>query len=337
MTTTSESDVVRAISRSLSRHTDLRVVLVDDLARDCRGSLACVVEKVRTTSSAAPFLLEYESARRRGGGDEVVASLYDVEAAHALALAASPPKDADAELELDARLTEAARLGGVEAKLAGQADAETFAATLVESPLRPGLERLGHWEPFGAIDLFDLRTGDVLELDGRTLARTHPGPLRIIGVPPGPHRVRVERAEYAPFELELTVAPRAVSTAEVAFVRADATIRTVTSWSGAALVLLGASLSAYAAIDAAQHSPVSCIEASPSQSPADACSRAAFTHLGTSSLLSAPLGYSIAAAGALAWTGSAVYDGPVWVSWVTGAAVGALAYAFSAQINGPRR
>jgi hypothetical protein len=342
-TVISGSQMRRVIAESVGKHTDCLLLDVEDLVEGCSGLMGCTArrlrEEARVKHTPPPDLLMKVDNAGGGTVDSLTASLVDLDQAAALVAAAglSPAKVAevsDATLALDGQILKRATFRERTTDVRTEAEALDFLEQLVAVRFRPKLEEKGHWEPFGEVVISSDRAGDTVELDGEPVAVSQDGELRIGKVRVGSHALRVERPGFEVFESDLKVASGDRVELRPILERDHAALRTATFWSGVGLALLGQGVFAYAVMDAARRESRPCLfyEGSANGCPA----QPSFVRLPGSSLLGAPLGYSLVLTGAW-WVVSEVLGSPLWLEQLGGPLLGGLAYGLSAALSGPTR
>ncbi len=370
---TDSSEIIRAITAVLERHTDFTIQLVDERAVErCRGRLFCLADEAREDYSEAAlrradggrmtyrehlhrleedgtlyprFLLLIISVAIEGEPDRLSTLLLDTD--KALALLHDTKREGSWQERVESAVAEQAVLTSTPRRdLAEAGAAADLLERLVSVDLRPALEQQGHWEPWGTIAL-EVDSTEPLELalDDRTIGTTAPGLNELSNVRPGRHTIRLRNPNYADAEIAVEVArgARAELSPELVLTHHEPTVlRPVTEWSGLLLVLSGAVIATFAAVRHDGKVNTVCFQGSE-------CSHDGFTtfgyradagdpnHVNPPGVLMLPLGYSLATAGATWSLGTLIFGGPddvPWIQWIAGVVLGAAAYGLSAGLGG---
>lgn len=372
---TSSSEIIRTVSDILRADTNLELELLDSsLMRACRGRLVCLTLKarqdydrealLRADGEPLPFRAHVRAMRERGTAypkylfvlsnvtiagqaDRMSAVLVNTDLA--LAYYHEAERDApDWEDAVEAKINVAAVVSPpARAEVAGPAEAQAFLRELFEQKLVQAFEATGNWRPYGEVELRGAPADAIVYLDGAPLGATGPERTRLRQVDPGRRALRLEHPGHLPFSSEVVVRRGEVADLSVTMVAREvetsALPRQVTLWTGAAMVVAGVGLSIYGATKPQSDLRTVCIE------PTECTDGRRFITFGydpeqddprainPSGVMIVPLGYSLAGAGATFSLGALLTDeGDLpWISWVAGAAVGALAYGVSAAVAGP--
>ena len=310
------------------------------------------VRRMREAGVLYPrYLLVVSNVTLSGEADRMSAVLVNTDLAlgflHDAPRAASDWEDAaEARINSGAVVSEPAR-----AQVATPEEAEAFLETLFTGAFRGAFEGTGNWEPYGTIEITTTLSGAGILLDDKPLGSTQAGLTRLEKVPPGVHTLSLEHPDHLPFTAEVRVRPREATavTPELAH-RPDARSdlpRQVTLWSGVALTVAGTALAVYGATRPEPGLRTACFDAPDSgcqsgrrfvsfgYDPGQASS--APERINPSGIMVAPLGYSLAGAGA-AWGLGALLteqDTLPWIPWAVGVVVGAAAYGLSAAAAAP--
>jgi hypothetical protein len=325
------SEVTHHVTGAFHRHTDLAPILIAaEAIEGCSGSPVCLVLRVRAELSKrnASFLAVMSTSAGRTS-----AVLIDLDEALRCA-------DGGGDDEAIAQCaTDRALLATRLPEQIGEASA--WVEALVGETFRPALEKAGHWEPYGSIDMTIDRSDALVSLDGKPLGRAT-GNARIESVRPGARKVELEHPEAQPFEAALEVRRGQVASIDVVLESNAGThlARTLTLWSGVGIGAIGIGLSIWAAVASASARDHYCV--------GDECSGSDFSTIGDltrtgdrlgrpeGGVLALPLGYSIAGAGA-AFSLGALFIGEdeelPWIAWLVGVGVGGLAYGISAAVD----
>ena len=357
----SRSEVLRELDAHLSANTDLYAVEIEGASvKSCRGDLLCVASAVRPdlqpgqgVRSIAPemverpltkarYLLVLSNLARPDRADRIAALLFDMVRANAIATAtAAPAEGSDAHDEWRYQIDqEVKRKATVEldwAEAPDQTALRLYFERVLTIELRARFLATGNWKPFGALEI----TVDVPEMgiriDDRLMGVTQRGTTRIMQVPSGAHRVRLEHPDFEDFETEVQVVQGQTASLLPQLILGQSVMsRSVHSamfWGGGALALAGTALTIAAVVQSGASDQYSC-----ASEPGGRCS-AAFVRLGDGPL-TAPLGYSLLALGGTSLLGEQLTDDAnvPWIALAIGVAAGVGAYAISeaAQPEGLR-
>jgi hypothetical protein len=340
LSTLGSSELIGLLSRSLAEHTDLQLQPMDELQSGCAGLMSCMITRLRAAPGAPDLLLSFQSAAAEERVDPVSVELIDLEkAARAIAAAKNGPPRSKEDLEIDLELavSKSAIAASRKITLKTKEEAEAFAGGLVEHDLEAALSERGHWHPFGRIEVALEAPGFELQLDADALGVAPEGLVAVTGVPAGRRTLRLRHPDADEAVLEVEVSAGATSSLVAPAVRwRPSSGRVATLWTGLGVAAAGVGLGAYAL---STHGPTStCLVGAgvPPSAPTGACPASpAFRSWGP--ILQVPLAYALLGAGGIAaaaaeWLG-APQDTP-WIGIAAGGAVGALAYALSAGLNG---
>lgn len=184
----STSTLLRHVADELETNTDLVPREVTEDVRRCRGQLACLVR----LGAPAPYVLVL-TVLPGAEADRISAVLIDV-------VAAKPMGTDDVAIE------EQAALGPtLERDVATPEDITDFFARFFRSHVRAGLERAGHWRPFGEIVVAGVRPEDSVSIDGRPLGPVRSATIAIVA-PIGRRRVVVDRAGESVLDADVSLA-----------------------------------------------------------------------------------------------------------------------------------
>jgi hypothetical protein len=321
----SASSLIRALTEALAANTDLVAVPLDDTVRSCTGDEACILRRAaESRAGRGPDLfLRIVQGPVAPGTDALSITVTDLSAVRRI-LEESHASREDLEVAL-ARAEVATTQGRVRSASA----AAEFLRRAVAETFRPALERSSHWNPPATVRVHSSVEAE-LELDG-VPAGAVPVEFDVTQVRSS-HRLRLSASGYDPREIELLPSVSEVRLdlrRELDVIRLSAGAAAVVG----GLVLVGVALG---------HQPVQgCIQLR----PGDVCpapgsqfgtipASAPFARQNTGTVLTAPLGYSLGAAG-LAWAGSALLDreNAGWWYWLIGFGIGAVAYGLSAALG----
>lgn len=355
MATTSRSELIRLLSVALGRSTDLVVEPIDSaLVADCAGELGCMVAKLDASGgrvAAAELLLVASIVGREGKGDRLSATLVDAKTAR-IEYARVSRDDPDWRLVAEASITErAVRATMPWRELEGDDGALRTVEHLVTDVLRPPLEDLERWEPWGELGLSNLGPGWGLDLDGATIGTTSgAATTRIVGLSAGTHRLELAHEAFEPIDVTLTIARGKTTRYDAeptARAGSLAGLRTGVLWGGAAVAVAGAAVLTWSLARADGDVVVYCLREGGAECDVSSRFQTAGYAPGTvpafddrvnpSGLRVAPLGYALVGTGVVWSLGTLLLtdDGDVpWPEVVAGLAIGALAYGLSAALDG---
>jgi hypothetical protein len=371
---TNSSELIRVATEVFGRHTDFELELVDERAvESCRGRLYCIADEARSDYSVEQlvredggrmpykehlqrlkeegrpyprFMLVLTNVAIEGEADRVTAVFVDTDVA--LGLLHDVARTSRWEDRIEAAVNEQAVLAAPPRReLSDPNAAAELLERLVAEDLRPVLEKIGRWEPWGSIALaIDAEEPLEITVDDRTVATSVEGVNELAQVSAGEHRIRIQHPNYAPVELTVQVERGARVELHPDLVRTaneENVLRPITEWSGLLLVVTGAVITAFALVR--HDSKVSTV----CYGSADGCSHDGFVTFGYSAdavdgknvnppgVLMIPLGYSLAITGATWSLGTLLFgdDGDIpWIQWIAGLALGAAAYGISVAVGG---
>jgi hypothetical protein len=321
------SQVIRHVSELFRRHTDLAPLEIPaESIEGCGGSPVCIALRARPQLGKrnASYLAVISNAAGR-----ISAVLIDLDEALRCA-------------DVDCAADRAVLATSLPQVVPDEAAARKYLDELVQASFRPVLEKSGHWEPYGSIEVTADREDAVISLDGKPLGSIR-GTSRVEGVRPGARKLAFEHPEALPQEVRVEV-KRGETTSIAVELASNAgahPVRTVTLWTGAGIAAVGLGIAIWAA--AASSSVDVYCQAEGDCSGTDFRTFAQLTgdegdHPGPpkSGVLALPLGYSLFGAGA-GFSLGALFIGEEqelpWIAWIVGTAVGGLAYGLSALID----
>lgn len=347
---TSSSEIIRIVAGLFAAHTDFAPAVIEPVSvAQCRGRLACFAESIALQTTGAEHLLVLSNLTGKNAPDRLSALFFDVVAARKII--AEAPRDAeDADLELEARLADGAVLARPKMALLPNAEAtRAYFQKLFEEELRPSLERIGHWEPYGTIELAVEEPGFAIELDGRAIGATKAAPAKITGVWPGKRSLRLQHPRFEPYATEVTVSRGDLSSLTPDLkIKAgpESTVRSAIFWGGLVLAAGGTALTAIAVTRADSSTEMFCVGAP----GADCADRTAFVRSSpagdppqfaegarSSGFLLGPAGYSLVAAGGVMALLAVLFEDSQrfpWIELAAGVGAGALSYGLSAAFDG---
>lgn len=368
----SKSELIRIAGDLLKRHTDFFPRELDEmLVEDCKGRLTCLALKSRrdynrdawlrsdgtvrpfedflakTAEAERPpprFLLMISNVSIPDQADRLSVTLLDLD--RALRIHHQAERKAAWKDDVEASVAEEAVLvPRIRSEVRDAQEATTFLATTFTRKLSGPLEEVGHWEPYGVIEI----TTDVeeasLRYDGRAVGDAR-GPLtRLVGVRPGTHSLVLDRPGYLTYETEIEVAKgqtaRASVDLAVAPSNAPGVVRAVTFWGGMAVAAAGVAVIALGA-SRASGVETSCF--------GDCSSGSEFTTFGLdpdaagttrpvnpSGVAVVPLGLALAGTGLTFTLGTWLIgedDDVPWIQLLAGLAVGGATYGLSVLLDG---
>ncbi len=367
----SQSEIIRLVAELLKERTDLFLQQVEPfVVADCQGRLHCIAEKVRSdyrrqalvesNGAVRPFSEHLEKMRSEGRSYPQFLMMVSV----------IPGEKADRIrgllLDTDRALTifhEAERAVGWKDSVEVGVSGEAVLATLERSTVRDGaqmeryLERMfrgplkagfgAHWEPYGELSVVSRSAGAQVILDGNAIGLLGEGTTRITGVRPGDRTLRIERSGFAPMERTIQVRSGRAASVELSMVqtevRLNPAMRTGLFWTGVAAAAAGVATTIYA-ITLQTDVRVSCFKndercsggsqfITTNYAPENVGS---LEPINSGGLPLAPLGFSLAAAGA-GWALSTWLmddESFPWLEFLIGAAAGGAAYGISVVAQG---
>jgi hypothetical protein len=373
---TRSSALIRMVSDLVERHTDFKVQLFDaNESSGCAGRLGCIVRTVRrdykredyvqSAGAVAPFEEHLQKLKKRGDrvpeflllmsnitgeeGDRMSITMVDTNAALRLYHEARRDRE-DWELDTEAEIAQRALLAPARR---GPVREEYEARRLFEdyfmNDLRRKLDDVGHWEPYGKVEIEVPVAGAGIELDGVTVGTTQAGLTILVNVRDGEHDLALVHPEYVTWTSKITAKRRDVVRVTPQLDEkasgTSAAIRQAVIFSGLGVAALGGVLTGIAIAGQDGDVVTYCLDA-----PADDCAGSDFTTLGFSpdaaptfgdevnppGVLFAPLGYSLVAAGAT-WSLTTLLFGEdgefPWWQIAAGFVAGGLSYGLSAVID----
>jgi hypothetical protein len=345
---TSSSELIRIVGGLLDAHTDLVPALIDPVSvASCRGRIACFATSSSVDTAGARHLLVLSNFTGKNAPDRLSVLLIDVEAAKRII--ADMPREAEDDLELDARLGDGAVLARPKWVVLANADeTRAYLRKVFEEELKQSFEATGHWEPYGTIALELEEPGFAIELDGRALGVTKAAPAKIAGVLPGKRTLRLTHPSYEHEPTEVLVERGALlSLTPDLKIKAgpSATVRSAIFWSGLALAAGGTALTAIAVTGGNSSSELLCVSAS----GGDCMDRRSFArsdqpggapafgeNARPGGFLFGPAGYSLVAAGGMMALLALIFeeeDRFPWIELAAGVAAGVLSYGLSAAFD----
>lgn len=353
------TDLFRAADEALSERTGLTIETPEDAGIDaavlaaCPADelLACYARAVPSTSqhSRLQHLLVVTLFERSDGKTNLSSLMIDLAAARrAMESIFGGDEDAKQRLE-DAIFERTARAKERVVDLKDAAAVSAYFRGLAEQDLRAMIEASGEYEPFGELELDGVPAALELAVDDSVIGRTAGKAIIIREV--RPRKLRIELSDpqrrFLPLEREVDVVRGERAKLDVQLVPAAdpgaaPAIRRATFWSGVGLSTIGTVLliSTLAAAPSAERvTPCAGGDCSP-----QGARFASFCELtkdrpsacGSGGVLPAPLGYSMAATGAV-WAFSTAFfgdenDAPWW-ALISGAVLGIASYSISALAN----
>jgi hypothetical protein len=330
------SEALDRLTALIAAHTDFAPREIPSRSIDgCKGSIACIALRMRSeVDRRTPLGVVVSILTSEGSADRVTALLIDLDEA---ARCAEQPEAAASEA---CALERGLLAKDLMREVADEAEARAHLERIVLDVLRPPLERLGRWEPFGTVDLEIDRDGATISIDGKTIG-VAPSRVQIIALRPGDRKLTIAHPGANPASITVAVGRGGTASARVVLesnLPAHAA-RHATLWSGAALAAIGGVLALAAII----------FDAPTQYCVTGDCRDTRFTSLGTlfdppdspmddvhHDVLAVPLGYSLAATGACFILG-ALFEGErhevPWISIIAGVAAGGLAYGLSAALD----
>jgi hypothetical protein len=286
-----------------------------------------------------------------GERDRLGVTLLDTDAALAAAHVLDPARPGAAQ-ELEVRLRQEAVLGEPQwGEVSGPEEAERFLASVFVNHLRRRLDDAGHWKPYGTVELITAQPGLTVTWDGEAVAVTQGAPVRLLGVRAGDHTLTLTHPELRVYETPVAVTRDGVTQLRPVLTPAvDPTaqaLRRGLLYGGLGLVAAGGAVTAVALA----RQDASVVTYCPAfEGAAPPCSGGGFTSSGydparapgfgaevnPSGVLMAPLGYSLAATGAVWSLGTLLFgddDHIPWLQAVAGVAAGGISYGLSHALN----
>jgi hypothetical protein len=227
-----------------------------------------------------------------------------------------------------------------------------YAQRLVGGRLKDALERAGHWDPYGAVEIDSPVSGLAVSIDGRVVGVLSTGKIRLERLLPGARRLVFEKSGAPPISIEIQVdrgETARVEAGQIAIASgssADNTVRSGVAIAGIAAAAAGTAATIAAIISAQGPSRVDCVALT---GPSPSC-QSGFVALGErtasasggnfmgsgSGVLAAPLGYGLIGLGAV-WTLGAWLLTPrdqiPWLPLVAGVVFLGASYGLSAALS----
>lgn len=328
-----KSELIRIASDLVRRHTDFFPQELDEIAvRDCKGRLTCLALKSRRDygSQQPGYLLLISNVPVPDGADRMSLTLLDVE--RAILIHRDAPRRPGWQDEVEATVSEDAAVSPPLGSGARDVqEALTLLATVFTRNLADELEKAGHWEPFGEIEIACEVEGAVIKLDGNGVGSTIAGVTRLAGARPGIRSVELEHPKYLPFRTTLEVTRGGIARAEATFEAPPGNdtgiVRQVVLWSGVAAAAAGVGI-AIAGAALPSDGETSCF--APCETGRE------FRTFGDGPVAVAPLGFALAGTGLVWALGTWLFGGSddvPWIQLVTGAVVGGTTYALSVLLD----
>ncbi len=334
------TEILSALAEPFEQHTDLEMVAVDAAAAaECEGGLGCLSRRAPRAAHLMLVISYFAASDERP--DRVAALLVDMGAVDACI---SDPFGGN---NVDACVSERGVLQRPPPKSFRQAsEARAALAQLVQEDLRPTLESTGHWEPTGQVLLSGVPAGAAVLVDEETAGVAPGGSILLSGLSPATHQVSYSVGAVVVQGQRITISRGKVTELTFEAIAAEGYPRALL-WGGAGLAAVGTAITVWSAVYASGQTDYirTCGQ--------DPCG-ATFLTLGQQlrgdiytfqpdpnrgSVLALPLGYSMAATGAV-WAGGSqlVQDDLMMHGLVAGVGVivGALAYGLSAGLNAGR-
>jgi hypothetical protein len=354
---TSSSDLYRIADEVLRSRTGLWIQSPEqsgvDIAQlaacELKERLSCWARSARFESGrGVPLLLVVSGHALSAGGERLTSVMIDVDAA--LNVYKTSTHDGDDWREhVENRIFEDAvhTVSGA-VNTDRPEEVRAYFEQLFDRDLREVFEAARQWHPYGTIDLQIGEPGLHIEIDGHTVGETKRGHTTLREVIARKRRIDITdpHGRFAPITADVQLEPGESKTVSLSLVPLssplDSKLRTATIWGGVAAIGVGAAITA----DAMARAPRAGIVA---PCTGGACALhssnklASFCELGRdlpsscgSSVLAAPLGYSLMISGAIWALGTAwlTDDGDVpWIEIAAGIVAGSLAYGLSAALD----
>lgn len=246
---TSRSLLVQTVSGAVEPNTRYRIrVLEGDEITACRGRLSCLSRiGLREVPKASRMLIV--SLLTGPDGDLASVLLLNLERARdALLKSHAPEEGSDQAVELE--LSETALTWPREgmAPVSYEEELRALLDDAVQQAFRRSFERAGAWQVYGRLEIVSPVAGFSVILDGRPVASTVAGTLRLENVAVGTRNLAFESGGYAPILKTVVIAPG--STQQVALepkkVIDGAGPRSFTVFAGALSITAGFGLIAFA-------------------------------------------------------------------------------------------
>ena len=344
--------------------------------RECAGRLACMVRKARPdydrfqyelpNGQLAPFDDHLEHLKRKeirypeyllvisnvtgDAKDRLSVTMLDTNAALRVAHDVNPRREgAAARIELEVR-NHALLAPPERGEVANADEADQFLARVFVQSLRRRLSAEDHWQPYGTIELQLPEAGHTVHIDGRAVGTAQTPRTRIEGVRAGPHRLALTRPDYETYETQIVVERKeALQLQPNLQKKASGTalaVRRSVLWSGVALVAAGAVMTSVA-VGRAQSDVVTVCPVTAGEM---GCRGSQFitggyqpdvaptlnANVNPDGVLLAPLGYSLAATGAIWSLGTWLFgddDDFPWWQLAAGLVAGGVSYGVSHALN----
>ena len=367
------SELIRRIDERLRIDTSFSLTtLPAELVKTCRGRLGCLALKSRpdyvpnnlVDASGRPlpfreyvrrlkasrtrytrYLLVVSNVTLPGRADRLSAALVDTDIA--LEMFHEARRDLpEWEDRFEARVDAGALAGPTATGQVRTADDVTaFFERFLGTNVRERLERTRHWRPYGRVRIDTPVPHVAISWDGRTVGSTMPGATQLVQARAGQHELTLAHPDFEPVTRTVKVVPGETTVVPVTLERKPnaGSGRPWLLWSGVGLVAVGSAISVYALTQQDGDATTVCIGADcPSgagfQTTGYQPTASASDEINPPGLLLGPLGYSIAATGAVWSLGTLLSDEDVefpWLPLVLGLVVGGASYGVSVAADGP--
>lgn len=341
----STSELLRQLT-SQFEPTDLEPIAVrspSQLMKECAGKLSCICAGVDLElERRAPWLLIVSNLALPDAPHELSVELIDLSEARQL-LDSADRYLATWKDRLESTVIEravAARVGPE--PVVNALEVQSFLKQLLQTRLRPHLERAGHWQPFGAVDVAADVDGVTIRVNGTVVGLTSEAGVRLTQLPGGQHNLQFEHPAFKPVTVTVFVQPgQSTTVAPPLVAHAWSSSRTGIFYGGATVGVVGAAIAIAALIEGPTRVAATCVLIDGAEST---CGATEFTTLrrpteqdpNPPGVLFAPLGYSLLLTGATLAVGSLISE-QEWVQWVAlaaGVVLGGAAYGLSAALDG---
>ena len=316
----SVTDVIAEFARGLERDTSFRVQSEDARAAmsACSGALDCLVDRFQ--SAGIRFFAVLSHVATADQASRLSSTLVD---------GVRYSSDSSAGVTRTRVRTVASR-----------GEATSYLNNLVALQFQSALDEAGRWQAPGRVEVSALQKGSAVLVDGEVVATTGALPVRLFGLSPGPHRVGLSHPDYLDAERAVeVVSNQPVEVTLSSFPWSGA--RPALFWTGSAVAVAGVAVAIYGVVQGVTNdSQAICLVPAGSAEPR-CSSQSVFTTVDGAGarrgkLLTAPLGYSLLAAGLGPALASVISDSE-WAPWIglaVGVAAGGLAYGISAALDG---
>ncbi len=332
------SEMTRLLHDNIERESSLAVLDVTPSdVLPCQGALYCIFDRSAASvrKRSVPYVVVVSSFALKQGADRYAFVVIDGAAAERCA------GESDRDL-----CAERAVLARSSAQPASEASAKDALIDFVRGPLKKAVGPK-RWYRFGELLLRSAPNAWV-QLDGKPIGRAgRDGALRVTGLEPGAHALKVSAQGFEPQQSGFSVGSGAAAELSLRLRKPTHPGHWPTIYGGGAAAFLGAALVIWGAAYHAQNSSASSV-------CFDDCASSSFWTLeqmfsgrpeigapeaNRGALLAIPLGYSLVLAGGAAAVWRAFFsdagESP-WLELAVSLGLGVLSYGVSAAVNAAR-